>query len=132
MIKYKNIPVQCDPSKMSYWEQFLYSLSNKEIYGIYGTKKLLIVFLGATDECKEYYNMLMKEEFWSVSPFIVLSEQFKILIKTPIITIGHALSEMLALMMSKLMKLEFINVFLTNSLQQAFLGIQISFLPQCC
>lgn len=44
---------------------------------------------------------MMKEEFWTVSPFIVLSEQFKLLVKTPIITVGTALSEMFAQMLSK-------------------------------
>lgn len=56
---------------------------------------------GTTDECKQYYHVLMKDEFWTISPFLVLGEQFKVLVKTPIISIGSALAEMVAVMSGK-------------------------------
>ncbi|KAF5287549.1 hypothetical protein FQR65_LT12220 [Abscondita terminalis] len=70
-IRYKVIPLHCDPDKMSIWQYMWFSIST-------------------SDECRQYHQTIYSDTFYSIAPLQVLSHQLGIIIYTPALNMGKA------------------------------------------
>ncbi|XP_033335233.2 uncharacterized protein LOC117225657 isoform X1 [Megalopta genalis] len=72
-MKFSNIPISCQPDKMTIWDKF-------------------VSFLSANDDCEKYHQAMMSNPKLKVTPAHALSHLFSTVTLQPIIHMGTAVS----------------------------------------
>ncbi|CAD6220284.1 GSCOCG00004981001-RA-CDS [Cotesia congregata] len=73
-VQYQKLPIQCNPSKMTWWDKLWTAFSSGE-------------------DCRKYYEGMMENPFLQVTPAQALSHMIATCIMTPASMIGNALSD---------------------------------------
>ncbi|XP_014300655.1 uncharacterized protein LOC103575339 isoform X2 [Microplitis demolitor] len=73
-VQFAQIPIQCNPHKMSWWDKLWTAWSS-------------------VDECQKYYEAMMENSFLQVTPAQALSKMIATCVVTPVGLIGHAVGD---------------------------------------
>lgn len=59
------------------------------------------MFTGSKEECRNYHKVMLRDSFYKIGPFTVLSHQIGIVVATPASMIGKGVGDFIASLLGK-------------------------------